>query len=191
MRVPDNRVFNLIRRWPLVSAILGAGLLHGLAFLVWPVDHDEAGDLISSGEVVELVSLDVFVPEPPMRPAVDPNRFAEGPTNTPDPGENPPDGNEYLPFFAADTQPVPLAEIRRILEYPASARSMGIETTVTVELDIDREGTVRAVRIPKEAGWGFDEELRRKLPRIRFRPAFREGKPIGVTVRLPVEFRLR
>jgi TonB family protein len=97
----------------------------------------------------------------------------------------------FLPLSEADTLPVSLIDIRSLMNYPEQARRMHKQGIVVAELHITADGRVYDARLVQRAGWGFDEEVLRKIRRVRFRPAYRDGKPIPVTVQIPVEFVLK
>jgi TonB family protein len=75
-------------------------------------------------------------------------------------------------------------------DYPAGAREQGIEATVTLEIVIDRDGSVADVRVLKGAGYGFDDSALRALRRARFSPAIRDGRPVRVRMPWTIDFRL-
>jgi protein TonB len=83
---------------------------------------------------------------------------------------------------------MPLVDIQSLLAYPDRARQFNIQGRVLAELDISAHGRVLAVRIISKAGWGFDEEVMRKLRHIRFSPAIQDGLILAATVQIPVEF---
>ena len=95
------------------------------------------------------------------------------------------DGLAGTPDGIADTRlPAP--------RYPRESRLRREEGTVILEVDLDAEGSVTAVRVRDDAGY----------PRLaaaaidavnmgRFPPATRNGVPIASTVRIPFRFRLK
>ena len=75
-------------------------------------------------------------------------------------------------------------------EYPATARTQGVEATVSLEIVVDREGNVVDARVVRGAGYGFEESALRALRQARFSPAIRDGQPVRVRMAWTVEFRL-
>lgn len=67
--------------------------------------------------------------------------------------------------------------------YPPEAEKAGLEATVTLQLDIDREGNVKGVNVIEPAGNGFDEAAVEAAKKLQFEPA---RKPDGTAV--PVRF---
>jgi TonB family protein len=59
---------------------------------------------------------------------------------------------------------------------------------VVAELDINANGRVVSVRLIQKAGWGFDEEVVRKIHHVRFSPALQGGLALAAAARIPIEF---
>lgn len=169
-----------------------AVLLHLALYLCWPGGKRGSAQLSTPARVVHLMDLNVVDPSQVQEKVevdersldvikeqriVQDVRQAGG-------------VSEYFPYYSVDIQPRPLIEISSVMSYPPGARKMGIQATVVVELDISEEGMVDRIEIIRTAGWGFDEEVLRKLPKVRFRPARKQGMPVAVTVRIPIVFRL-
>jgi periplasmic protein TonB len=55
-------------------------------------------------------------------------------------------------------------------EYPQEARRLGLAGTVVMKVGIDRQGTIRSVRVLKRAGHGFDEAAAKAMWKFRFTP---------------------
>jgi protein TonB len=63
--------------------------------------------------------------------------------------------------------------------YPAKARRLGIEGTVTIQVMVGADGAVKETRLVSGPGFGLDEAARRALLRFRFRPAMgTDGRPM-------------
>jgi TonB family protein len=104
---------------------------------------------------------------------------AQGPTARDVPDARPLDAN-------ATTAPV--LQTRAEAVYPPEALRNRIEGTVALELDVDENGTVTAVRVQTPAGHGFDEAALEAANRFKFTPAIRGGKPVRSVVQLAYEF---
>lgn len=74
--------------------------------------------------------------------------------------------------------------------YPDGARSAGLEGSVLLRLQVERNGQVSLAEIPSPVGHGFDEEARRAALQLTFRPAMREGVPVPSTISFRYDFRL-
>ena len=101
---------------------------------------------------------------------------------------------EYLPQHMITREPVfPEAQIVRNTIYPPIAQRSNIEGIVFLELFIDRQGTIREIRILREtpAGRGFGEAALNAFKGIRARPAEANGEPVAVRFRYNLNFKLK
>jgi periplasmic protein TonB len=74
-------------------------------------------------------------------------------------------------------------------DYPEQARRMGVGGRVTLRLEIDRKGQVRALRVLRKAGYGMDEAAVKAMSAHRFTPARgRKGEPVDIVLRYDVVF---
>ncbi len=96
--------------------------------------------------------------------------------------------NIYLPIFEVNT--LPKIKVWINPEYPPSARRLGIESSIIVEIDIDENGLVMEARIVKGAEYGFNQAALKAIKQVKFVPALKAGKPVPVRVRLPIKFEL-
>jgi TonB family protein len=82
---------------------------------------------------------------------------------------------------------------RRILGglpvYPESARALGLEGSVEVELVVDGEGRGQGISLRKSAGALLDEAMLRTVAGWRWAPASARGKPVKVRLLLRHLFR--
>lgn len=87
----------------------------------------------------------------------------------------------YVPVYQVDQAPVPLREVKA--EYPREARMAGVEGSVVLAVTIEPSGEVSAVKVVKGGlGYGLEETARQALLKYRFRPATRNGEPVGTTI---------
>jgi protein TonB len=98
--------------------------------------------------------------------------------------------------LAAPTTPLktnreakPIQTVRAV--YPPLALRMGIESDVTLKIEINTEGKVTKAEITKSGGAGFDEEALKAVKQSRFEPAQREGKNIPAEFVYIYRFRLQ
>lgn len=88
-----------------------------------------------------------------------------------------------------DQKPVSVATFKP--HYPYSARRRGIEGHVTVQFLVDQEGGVREIRIVEAQPPGiFDGTVKRTVPKWRFKPGKKDGKPVDTWVELTIRFDL-
>ncbi len=77
------------------------------------------------------------------------------------------------------------------LNYPAEARSMGIEGTVIVVFVINSDGSISDVDILRGIGGGADEEALRVIENSpNWEPARQKDRVVNSRMRLPVRFKL-
>jgi TonB family protein len=83
----------------------------------------------------------------------------------------------------------PIQTVRAV--YPPLALRMGMESDVTLKIEIDVEGKVTRAEITKSGGPGFDEEALKAVRQSRFEPAQREGKSVPAEFIYIYRFRLQ
>jgi TonB family protein len=66
--------------------------------------------------------------------------------------------------------------------YPAMALRAGLESDVTLRIEVDPQGIVTQAEIIKSGGGGFDDEALKAVKQSRFEPAQRDGQTV------PAEF---
>jgi protein TonB len=94
-------------------------------------------------------------------------------------------------FISSDKQPEPINLVSA--KYPEMARKAGMEGTVWLLVYIDKRGRVKKVIVdqPSGAEIGFEEAAVEAAWVGEWEPAEQNGKPIGLWVRYPIQFRLR
>jgi periplasmic protein TonB len=75
--------------------------------------------------------------------------------------------------------------------YPPMALRMGMESDVTLRIEVDPTGSVTKAEITKSGGTGFDEEALKAVKQSRFEPAQREGRNVPAEFAYVYRFRLR
>jgi TonB family protein len=83
----------------------------------------------------------------------------------------------------------PIQTVRAV--YPPLALRMGMESDVTLKIEIDPEGKVTKAEITRSGGPGFDEEALKAVKQSRFEPAQREGKNVPAEFVYIYRFRLQ
>ncbi|WP_169727847.1 energy transducer TonB [Desulfovibrio inopinatus] len=77
-------------------------------------------------------------------------------------------------------------------DYPAKAKKRRIEGKVIVAFTVTPTGTVENARVITAKPQGiFDHSALHAIIRWKFRPAFQNGRPVAVELRLPIVFQLR
>ena len=82
----------------------------------------------------------------------------------------------------------PLQTVRAT--YPAMALRSGLESDVTLRIEVDPEGKVTRADIVKSGGGGFDEEALKAVKQSRFEPAQRDGQNVPAEFTFVYRFRL-
>lgn len=101
-------------------------------------------------------------------------------------------------FDVVEQQPNPTGGMKgwnqylsKNLKYPFQARRMGIEGTVIVVFEIQKDGSIRNVEILRGIGGGADEEAMRVVQNSpRWEPGRQRGRAVTTRMRLPIRFKL-
>jgi protein TonB len=75
--------------------------------------------------------------------------------------------------------------------YPPMALRAGLESDVTLRIEVDIEGKVTKAEIIKSGGAGFDDEALKAVKQSRFEPAQRDGRNVAAEFTYVYRFRLR
>jgi protein TonB len=75
--------------------------------------------------------------------------------------------------------------------YPPIALRMGMESDVTLRIEVDPGGAVSKAEIIKSGGAGFDEEALKAVRQSRFEPAHRDGRNVPAEFTYIYRFRLQ
>ena len=75
--------------------------------------------------------------------------------------------------------------------YPAMALRAGLESDVTLRIEVDPQGTVIEAEIIKSGGAGFDDEALKAVKQSRFEPAQKGGQTVPAEFTFVYRFRLQ
>jgi periplasmic protein TonB len=75
--------------------------------------------------------------------------------------------------------------------YPPMALRMGMESDVTLRIEVDPAGNVTKAEILKSGGGGFDEEALKAVKQSRFEPAQKDGQNVAAEFNYIYRFRLQ
>ena len=75
-------------------------------------------------------------------------------------------------------------------EYSEEARKAKYQGTVVLYVEVDPSGKARNLRIVKSLGLGLDEKAIEAVNKWKFRPGYKDGKPVTVAATIEVNFRL-
>jgi TonB family protein len=84
--------------------------------------------------------------------------------------------------------PVPIYKVEP--EYSEEARKAKFQGTVVLAIVVDETGKVTNVRVLRPLGMGLDEKAIEAVTKWRFRPGYKDGKPVPVMANVEVNFRL-
>ena len=75
-------------------------------------------------------------------------------------------------------------------QYSRQARNANLEGTVVLNLVLQRDGTVRDVKVIQPLGMGLDENAIEAVKQWKFRPGVKDGAPVNVAATVEVTFRI-
>lgn len=109
------------------------------------------------------------------------------------PGYGPGEGGDGIGgikhgFAGASTAPVLLYKVEP--EFSEEARKAKLQGTVMLYGEVDASGRLSNVRVTRGLGLGLDEKAVEAVKQWRFRPAYRDGKPVVEAAAIEVNFRL-
>ncbi len=75
-------------------------------------------------------------------------------------------------------------------EYSEEARKAKYSGTVVLYVEVDTTGKARNLRVVRSLGLGLDEKAIEAVNKWKFRPGYKDGKPVTVAATIEVNFRL-
>lgn len=84
--------------------------------------------------------------------------------------------------------PVPIFRVEP--EYSEEARKAKFQGTVMLAIVVDETGKTTNVRVVRPLGMGLDEKAIEAVMKWKFRPGYKDGKPVPVQANVEVNFRL-
>ena len=93
------------------------------------------------------------------------------------------------PVLRTNREAKPIQNVRAA--YPPMALRAGLESDVTLRIEVDPGGNVTKAEIIKSGGGGFDEEALKAVKQSRFEPAQREGQNVPAEFTYIYRFRLQ
>jgi TonB family protein len=92
-------------------------------------------------------------------------------------------------MLRTNREATPIQTVRA--NYPPMALRAGIESDVTLRIEVDAQGNVTKAEILKSGGSGFDEEALKAVRQSRFEAAERDGKRVAAEFTYVYRFRLK
>jgi protein TonB len=75
-------------------------------------------------------------------------------------------------------------------EYSEEARKAKVQGAVVLYVEVDPAGRARDVRVVRSLGLGLDEKAIEAVSKWKFRPGYKNGRPVTVVATIEVNFRL-
>lgn len=88
-----------------------------------------------------------------------------------------------------DELPVPVTTT--LPEYPRHLRKDGLSGVVSLSVRVSETGKVTDAKVVKSTHKDFEEPALAAVKEWRFKPATKGGKPVELTIRLPLKFSLK
>jgi len=104
------------------------------------------------------------------------------------PGEGGGFGGGVFRVGGGVTAPVPLYKPEP--EYSEEARKAKFQGTVVLTIIVDATGRPRDIKVSRSLGLGLDEKAIEAVEKWKFRPGYKDGKPVAVQASIEVNFRL-
>lgn len=102
------------------------------------------------------------------------------------------------PFVVVEDMPVFPGGVSALMQYlakntiyPKIAKEAGITGTVYISFVVEKDGRVSSIAVLREVGGGCTEEAIRVVSEMpRWEPGKQRGKPVRVSMNLPISFKL-
>ncbi|MDX2153020.1 MAG: energy transducer TonB [Bryobacteraceae bacterium] len=104
------------------------------------------------------------------------------------PGEGGGIGGGVYRIGGGVSAPVPIFKVEP--EYSEEARKAKFQGTVLLAIVVDEQGRTSNIRVLRSLGLGLDEKAIEAVQKWRFRPAYKDGRPVPVSANVEVNFRL-
>ncbi len=75
-------------------------------------------------------------------------------------------------------------------EYSEEARKAKYQGTVLLYIEVDPSGKATNIRVARSLGLGLDEKAMEAVRKWKFKPGYKDGKPVTVAATIEVNFRL-
>lgn len=82
--------------------------------------------------------------------------------------------------------------LRYNINYPEEEKKKGIQGVVIVTFTVEKDGSLSNIKVTKGVSAGINEEALRVVKLMpKWYPGVQHGKPVNVTIKLPIRFTLR
>jgi TonB family protein len=97
-------------------------------------------------------------------------------------------GNVYRPGNGVS---VPVVTFKVPPEYSQEAQNARRSGTVVLSVVVDTEGHARNIKVVEPLGMGLDQKAIETVQKWRFRPGYKDGRPVNVLMQVEVGFRVQ
>ena len=84
----------------------------------------------------------------------------------------------------------PVLLFKKEPEYSEEARKAKYQGTVVLAIEVDPSGRAVNPRVVRSLGLGLDEKALEAVRQWKFKPGYKDGKPVTVAATIEVNFRL-
>jgi protein TonB len=112
-----------------------------------------------------------------------------GQSESPSPAPPPPP-----PPVEVDTPPRPAEGMQAIgaeLKYPDTARKGEVQGRVELRVYVSAEGEITDVTVDKSLDKACDEAAVKAVRSVKWKPGYKDDKPVATNVLVPIEFKLQ
>jgi TonB family protein len=95
------------------------------------------------------------------------------------------------PPVTGDGVSAPILLYKKEPEYSEKALKAKYQGTVLLDIEVDPSGKAANIRVKRGLGMGLDEKAIEAVRQWRFKPGYKDGKPVTVSATVQVSFRLR
>jgi TonB family protein len=152
-----------------------------------PNGAQAAGGLVHADPGASAAALGVNSQAQATAPGRQPAEVAK-PRTTPNPG---PAENAGTVYRVGNGVSAPSILYKQEPEYTEQARKANLNGTVLLYLEIDPSGRAQNIRVLRGLGLGLDKNAVESIGKWRFRPGYKDGRPVTTSVQIAVRFRLR
>ncbi len=94
------------------------------------------------------------------------------------------------PFRVGNGVTAPVLLVKKEPEYSEEARKAKHQGTVVLYIQVDPSGKATHIKVVRSLGLGLDEKAMEAVSQWKFKPGYKDGKPVTVEAQVEVNFRL-
>lgn len=114
----------------------------------------------------------------------------DAPPPPPPPSKNPKDTPDVMPKYPGGEEAM-IDFLVKNIKYPEKAMKDSVQGKVFVQFKVDKDGSIKEIKLLRGIGYGCDEEAVRVIKMMpKWEPALKDGKPVQAEMALPIKFKL-